>query len=57
MTMTTNMGTAIVMTPSLDTITTMRTILTMTMTMTMTMSSIMIMPVWNPSLRATIIRS
>ena len=28
-TMTTNMGTAIVMTPSLDTITTMRTILTM----------------------------
>ena len=41
--MTTNMGTAIVMTPSLDTITTMRTILTMTMTMTMTMSSIMIM--------------
>ena len=53
MTMTTNMGTAIVMTPSLDTIATMRTILTMTMTM----SSIMIMPVWNPSLRATIIRS
>ena len=47
------------MTPSLDTITTMRTILTMTMTMTMTMSmsSIMIMPVWNLSLRATIIRS
>ena len=59
--MTTNMGTAIVMTPSLDTITTMRTILTMTITMTMTMtmsmSSIMIMPVWNLSLRATIIRS
>ena len=42
-TMTTNMGTAMVMTPSLDTITTMRTILIMTMTMTMTMSSIMIM--------------
>ena len=27
------------------------------MTMTMSMSSIMIMPVWNLSLRATIIRS
>ena len=37
--MTTNMGTAIVMTPSLDTNTTMRTILTMTMTSIMIMGT------------------
>ena len=53
------------MTPSLDTITTMRTILTMTMSSIMIMGTAtamkprmdMIMPVWNPSIRAMIIRS